>query len=574
MKIRGSHLVVQALEAEGVRFTFGIPGTHNVELYDALADSRLIEPLLVTDEQSASFMADGVSRTSDSIGVVNLVPGAGITHALSGVAEALLDNVPLLVLACGIRADTGRSYQVHDIDQVALMRPVTKEVFSVERAEDIYATVRRAIRLARAGTPGPVAVTIPGNFYFLTQDAPEPSFTDRPFPLPSPGADDLQRMAAMLNAAAHPALYVGNGARGAADLLPALAEALAAPVTTTIQGKGVFPEDHPLWLWNNFGAAAPSFVRRIMDRCDCLLAVGCRFGEVATASYGLRPPENLIHADINADVLGRNFPPAIGVRSDARVLVEKLLPLLKCAGRKSELENEIAEGHQRVNAARLGKESGEQVSPARFFAALQRHAREDAIYTTDSGNGTFLAMEHLRLRRPGRFNGPVDFSCMGYAVPAAIGAKLVNPERDVIALAGDGALLMTGLELLTASTYGAAPAVFVLRDGELGQIVQLQRASFNRDTCSLVGDYDTAALARAVRCGYLKLENDAALDRVISEAFARSRRKEPMLVEVNIDYSEKTYFTKGVMTTNFWRLPWAERLRMAARLAGRKIGRS
>jgi len=574
MKIRGSHLVVQALEAEGVRFTFGIPGTHNVELYDALADSRLIEPLLVTDEQSASFMADGVSRTSDSIGVVNLVPGAGITHALSGVAEALLDNVPLLVLACGIRADTGRSYQVHDIDQVALMRPVTKEVFSVERAEDIYATVRRAIRLARAGTPGPVAVTIPGNFYFLTQDVPEPSFTDRPFPLPSPGADDLQRMAAMLNRAAHPALYLGNGARGAADLLPALAEALAAPVTTTIQGKGVFPEDHPLWLWNNFGAAAPSFVRRIMDGCDCLLAIGCRFGEVATASYGLRPPENLIHADINSDVLGRNFPPTIGVQSDARVLVEKLLPLLKSAGRKHDLENEIAEGHRRVNAARLGKESSEKVSPARFFAALQRHAHEDTIYTTDSGNGTFLAMEHLRLRRPGRFNGPVDFSCMGYAVPAAIGAKLVNPERDVIALAGDGALLMTGLELLTASTYGAAPAVFVLRDGELGQIVQLQRTSFNRDTCSLVGDYDTAALARAVRCGYLKLENDAALDRVVSEALARARRKEPMLVEVNIDYEQKTYFTKGVMTTNFWRLPWAERLRMAARLVGRKTGRS
>src|SRR5512132_651591 len=161
MKMRGSDLVVRALEDAGARFTFGIPGTHNIELYDALDRSQKVTPVLVTDEQSASFMADAVSRTSDVTGVVNVVPGAGLTHALSGIAEALLDNVPMVVLACGIRTDTGKAFQLHDIDQAALLRPVTKAVLQPAAAGEIYTTVRRAFDLARSGTPGPVAVIVP-----------------------------------------------------------------------------------------------------------------------------------------------------------------------------------------------------------------------------------------------------------------------------------------------------------------------------------------------------------------------------------------------------------------------------
>src|SRR5512134_915455 len=164
MRLRGADLVVRALEDEGARFTFGIPGTHNIELYDALDRSASVTPVLVTDEQSASFMADGVSRTSDSIGVVNVVPGAGVTHCLSGVAEAFLDNVPIVVLACGIRSDSGRAFQLHAIDQLALLRPVTKAVLRPESAAEIYRTVRLAFDLARSGSPGPVAVEIPAEF--------------------------------------------------------------------------------------------------------------------------------------------------------------------------------------------------------------------------------------------------------------------------------------------------------------------------------------------------------------------------------------------------------------------------
>ena len=175
MTLRGAELVVKALEDAGARLAFGIPGTHNIELYDALERSDTVTAILVTDEQSAGFMADGVSRSSGSVGVVNVVPGAGVTHCLSGVAEALLDGIPMVVLAAGIRRDTGRAYQLHDIDQAAILRPVTKAVLRPERAADIYPTVRRAFALAQAGTPGPVAVEIPAEFYLLTHEVPEPT---------------------------------------------------------------------------------------------------------------------------------------------------------------------------------------------------------------------------------------------------------------------------------------------------------------------------------------------------------------------------------------------------------------
>jgi acetolactate synthase-1/2/3 large subunit len=350
-----------------------------------------------------------------------------------------------------------------------------------------------------------------------------------------------------------------------------LAERLAAPVATTISGKGVFPESHPLWLWNGFGRMAPQFVQRVMEDCDCLLAVGCRFSEVATGSYGLETPDSLIHIDADPEVFNRNRPAAVALAGDARVVLAALLERLEAHRPRGPLEAVIARGHAEVHAAWRRTSSEDRVTPWRMFEALQRHARPDAVYATDSGNGTFLAMEHLRLEAPGRFIGPVDFSCMGYATPGAIGAAFAHPGRDVVALAGDGALLMTGLELLTAATYGAAPVVIVLRDGKLGQIAQFQKLPLNRETCSVLPDYDCSALAAAVGSRYFRVVVDHELDGVLEAAFDSARHEVPAVVEVAIDYSRKTYFTKGVVMTNFWRLPWGDRLRMLGRALGRRV---
>jgi acetolactate synthase-1/2/3 large subunit len=569
VKLTGGQIVVRALEHENVPFAFGIPGTHNIELYDALASSTVVRIVPVTDEQSASFCADAVWRASGRLACANVVPGAGLTHAMSGVAEAFLDTVPMLVLGCGIRRDTGRAYQLHDVEQLEMVRPVTKAQFRPRDGGELYATIREACRTAREGAPGPVFVEVPADLYLTTHDV-ELEYSPIPNPQP-PNPAELSRAAELLNTSRRPLLYLGLGAAPAGDALVTLAERLEGPVATTFQGKGVFPETHPLWLWPGFGAAAPPFARRIAESCDATLAVGCRFGEVATASYGVAVPRPLVHVDIDPRVFGRNFAADATVTGDAGRVVGPLLKALGENPRDERLREALRAGHADVARDLETAPAAGGVSPVRLLRALQERFGEETVFTADSGNGTFLAMETLRLTRPGKFLAPVDYSCMGYAVPAAIGAKLARPDCAVVALAGDGAFLMTGLELLTASQLGAAVAVFVLRDGELAQIAQFQEVALNRKTASEVPGYDLRALAAALGVQHLELPGDAAIPETLDRVAKITAMGRPVLVDTRIDYSRKTWFTRGVVKTNFLRLPWKDRLRFVARALTRRV---
>lgn len=573
MKLSGGEIAARALADEGIACAFGIPGTHNIELYDALAESGRVRPVLVTDEQSASFMADGYWRASGRLACVNVVPGAGLTHALSGIAEAFMDNVPLLVLGCGVRRDFTKAYQLHDIDQLAVARPVTKAAIRVERGEDLYPEIRAACALARSGTPGPVMVEVPVNLY-LTRHEVDPSRWKAPTPSPAPvaSAEQLDRVAAVLNDPGNrPLLYLGHGAAGAGVDLVTLALRLEAPVATTFQGKGVFPESHPLFLWNGFGDAAPPFARAVARRRHATLAIGCRFGEVGTGSYGLEPPRPLIHVDIDPGVPGRNYETDISVAADAAAFVKALLPRLAARARDEPLREAIRAGHEHVWHEWLARERADQVTPARLLRVLQETFGRDTVFTTDSGNGTFLAMECLRLDQPGQFLAPVDYSCMGYSVPAAIGAKLARPDCPVVALAGDGAFLMTGLELLTAANQHVPVAVFVLRDRELAQISQFQATALSRKTASVLPDYDVRGLGAGLGVETLSLTRDADLDEVLKQVRGVLEAGRPVLVDVTIDYSEKTFFTRGVVKTNLLRFSWPDRLRFIGRALKRKL---
>src|SRR5580658_6588319 len=510
MKMTGADIVVRALEDEGIPFTFGIPGTHNIELYDSLARSAKVRPILVTDEQSASFMADGVARSSGMLAAANVVPGAGLTHALSGIAEAYLDNIPMLVLACGIRRDTGKAFQLHAVDQQAIARPVTKAQFLIEKGADLYSTIRRACCIARDAPAGPVFVEVP-------------------------------------------------------------AERLESPVATTFTGKGIFPESHPLWLWCGFGAAAPPFVQKIAAGCDLTLAIGCRFSEVGTGSYGLEIPGKLIHVDIDPSSLNKNYPADLPIVADAAPFVAALLSNLPARQADPALRQSIRAGHATVWSDWDAPADAKKVTPPQLLKAVQQLVGPAAIYTSDSGNGTFLAVECLRLDRPRSFLAPIDYSCMGYAVPAALGAALACPGRPVVSLAGDGAFLMTGLELLTAAQLQLPVMVLLLRDRELAQIAQFQQTALGRKSCSELPDYDLPAFCRAVGVEYLLLAKNSEIDSVLRQAHALTQSGRPVVVEVAIDYSRKTYFTNGVVRVNLARLPWPDRLRMVVRALARRV---
>lgn len=568
----GAAIVAAALESAGITHAFGIPGTHNIELYDALAASG-ITPVLITDEQSAGFLADGMARSGGPLACANVVPGAGVTHSLSGIGEAFMDGVPLLLLTCGIRTDSAFRYQLHDVDQLAVVRPLVKGTWKPERGEDIAPAILEAVRLAQSGCPGPVAVEIPANLYLLAQPYDPARVQGLLGPAPEAPAPDpaaVKAVADLIMAGDQLLLHVGLGAAEAADEVRALAERTGALVSSTFSGKGVFPESHPQWLWPGFGLACPSPLRDLAEEADAVLIVGARMGEVSTGSYGLALPKASAQVDIDPSVPGANFPVAHPVTADAKAFLRALLEALPSDQAMSHsLRDALAQAHARVRREQAEASAG-RVSPGRLFAALQDRFPA-AIYTTDSGNGTFLAAEHLRLDGPRRFLAPTDYSCMGYCLPAAIGAKLAHPERPVVGLAGDGALLMTGLELLTARQVGAPLLLAVLRDRELGQIASFQRTLTNDAPCSVLPDYDLAALAAVSGTGCRAVDTDADLAAALDWAEGELKAGRAAVLDVAIDYSRKTYFTRGVIKANFGRLPWRERLRMIGRAVSRRV---
>ena len=569
-KRTGAELVVAALEDEGVPFAFGIPGAQNLELYDALDRCERVQPVLVTDEQSASFMADGVSRSSGKLGCVNLVPGAGLTHALSGIAEAFMDGIPLLILSSGVRSDTGNSFQLHDIAQLEIARPVTKAQLHVTDGGTLYNVVRRACRIAREAPQGPVIVEIPANLFVFRHEEETPDAGEGPDLHPAVDRGDVQAAADLLGSCKRPLLYLGAGAFGAGKQLVSLAERLQAPVATTIQGKGVFPESHPLSLWCGFGPTAPAFVRSLAADCDGTLAVGCRFAEVGTGSYGLKPPKPLIHVDIDPTVFNKNYLADMTIAADAASFITGLLAALPERTPDDELVQAIARGHQDIRQEWSSHVASVGVSGPRLVTVVEEHFGPEAIYVADSGNGLFLAMECLRLDRPRSFLAPVDFSCMGYSLPAAIGAQLANPGHRVAAFMGDGAFLMTGLELMTASQLDVPIALFVLRDSELTQIAQFQDTAFAHRSASDLPDFDLSALCRGLHVRHVKITDDRDVRDGVAEACG-ALRDGPVVIEVLIDNTQRTFFTRGVVRTNFGRLPWGDRIHFVARALGRRL---
>ena len=302
MKKTGAQLAVFALEQLGVKYTYGIPGTHTTEIYDELNNSEQITPVLVTHEGGGAFMADATSRTSDSIGTLVIVPAAGLTHALSGIGEAFLGGIPMLVLAGGVRKDTGKQYQLHHFDQMALAKSVTKAQFSLESYEDIIPTIYQAYDIATAGEPGPVFIELPVNLIWFAGSVEEMPLYQQKQDIRVPESNKINTAVEMLKNAKNPMMFVGWGAVDATSESVELAEMLVAPVATTLQGKSAFPNSHPLYTSVYLGASAKPSGQWALEKHDLLLTVGARFGEVATGSYGLEPPKNLIHIDINPNV--------------------------------------------------------------------------------------------------------------------------------------------------------------------------------------------------------------------------------------------------------------------------------
>jgi acetolactate synthase-1/2/3 large subunit len=577
MKKTGAKLVVHALEEIGIKYTFGIPGVHNTEIYDELNNSEKITPILVTHEGGAAFMAIGVSATSEQTGTLVIVPAAGTTNAMSGIGEAFLDGIPMLIISGGTRKDSGRSYQLHQMNQGNLVNEITKGYFLISTHKEIIPSIYKAYQLATEGEPGPVFVEIPVEIQMFQGEVSEMPSYQKPQKVQRYTQSDIEKAVELLLKAKNPGIYVGWGAAEATKSIIEIAEKLNAPVSTTLQGKASFPASHPLHTGFGFGANSVPASQKAFKNCDAMLAVGVRFSEIGTGSFGAVVPENLIHIDINPEVFHKNYPAKITLEGDSFEICEKIAQKLKNSPNKnSESINKLQDliKTEKLNYVQTWKKEkqNQKVSPGFFFEALNKLTSKDSIFIVDDGNHTYLATELLSVDKSRHFVSPTDFNCMGFCVPAAIGAKMANPNKQVIGIVGDGGFLMTGMEMLTAVMYEQEVVYFVFNDGELGQISQFQKIPLNRKTATVLGQFNIKGIADACGAEYLLMPNDFAIDETLKKAFdIAKQQKKVVVVDVVIDYSKKTNMTKGVVMTNLGRFSFSEKVRFISRAIKRQI---
>ncbi|MBE0423340.1 MAG: thiamine pyrophosphate-binding protein, partial [Lutibacter sp.] len=454
------------------------------------------------------------------------------------------------------------------------VKEITKAYFKISSHNEIIPTIYKAYEIATSGEPGPVFIEIPLEVQMFMGEVGQWLPYAKIYQNPQVDLKKIEAAAALLSKAAHPGIYVGWGAANATEHLIKIADLLGAPVSTTLQGKASFPASHKLHTGFGFGPNSTPAGQKAFKNCDAMLAVGVRFSEIGTGSYGVTVPENLIHIDINPQVFDKNYPTKISIEGDAYDTLKLLadaLEKIKQEKDSSALAKMIKEEKEKYNKEWKEKPLSDKVSPGYFFESLSKHTNDDTFFVVDDGSHTYLAAELLPVNRSRHFVSPTDFNCMGFCVPAAIGVKFMNPNNKVVGIVGDGGFLMTCMEILTATTNKKGVVYFVFHDGELGQISQFQKIPFKRKTASIIGNVNIEGVAIACGASYFKMSNDAEIDKIMEQAFQESENDVPVIVDVIIDYSKKTYMTKGVVKVNLGRFSFSEKVRFISRAVKRHL---
>jgi acetolactate synthase I/II/III large subunit len=574
-KMTGAMAVVETLLQEGCDCVYGIPGAQENELWDAMKTKGL-PYLLCTHEFSASTMADGYARATGKPGVLAVVPGPGVTNSLSGIGEALVDSVPLVAIVGDIaQGEKFRPFQVHCLDQVALLKPVTKGVYHVEHVSQIAAAIRQAFELAMAGEPGPVAVVIPYTLLVDTHDfqTPPAEVIGTPF-------DEkcfIEAMKILKETRWRVGIYAGQGCLDYSESLIRLAEVLQAPVATSVSGKGVIPDCHPLSVGWGYGSHATGAAERIFapmiptEKVDVLLAIGVRFSEVSTGYYNLPKIPRVIHVDANACNLGKVLRTDVAVHADAGAFIARALEFTPALKRESDkkLLDRIKKAKE-DDLRRYNKiEAMHGADPMQFILALRRVLPEDGLVFVDVTVTEHLAAEAFPVLRPRTYFNPTDNQAMGWSIPAALGAQKVMPGRAVATITGDGCFLMSGMEISTAGRENLPVKFFILDDQAYHYMQRLQKAAYLRTTATILARMDYSAYAQAMGVGYLEIDSTSKLEAGIRAAMAYPG---PVLVRVIVDYRDRKIRWIDAVARRYLReMTPAQTTRFLARLGSRAV---
>ncbi len=460
---RGADVLVESLCHFGVRHLFGMPGSHSTTIYDAIGRSGSIDTTLVRNEQAAAFAADGYARVTGRPGVVCTTAGPGATNALTGVAECWADTVPILLISGQVNAATldRECGNYHEIDLERIFQPATKWCGTVRRVEDVSEYVARAFQAMTNGRPRPAALFLPQDLMRAACPRSVP-----PIEFPAPAAppvpeDAIARAAELLAGAKRPIVIAGGGAlwSGAATAIEKLAARLGAPVVTTLNGKGLLDERHPLSL----GHARSARGRYAVPHADAMLAVGCRFTEVMTDWRRMTVPDDLVQIDLEPSQIGMNFPVRVGIVADATAAVEALVEAIP-AGAPGDGWGALWEQARAARPAR----------PEWLIDTLRAALPGDIPVFTDACEMGYRMQSDWTSHGPRLFFYPSNFITLGWAFPAALGAAVAQGGRPVVSLSGDGGFLMTAQELATAARYRLRVIALVHNDSTYGAIKNIQ----------------------------------------------------------------------------------------------------
>lgn len=534
----GADIIIHALQRAGVAFVAGMPGGANLPLYDAMQRGGL-RHVLVRHEQAAGFVAQGVSRASDQVGVCFATSGPGAANLLTAVADAHRDSMPLLVITGQVPTALIGTDAFQELDIVRMAQPITKAAHRIDDPSALDRAVADALQLARSGRPGPVWLDVPKDVL-----SAKVTLRERTRELPKParkgaGARQLREARELLAAAQRPILYVGGGLRGrdAREAVTALAEHLQAPVTTTLMGLGLIDRAHPLAL-GMLGMHGAPHTNHCLRECDLLLALGVRFDDRATGKLSeFCPDAQVIHVDIDPRELGKLRKPQLAIEGDAQLVAFQLRGHAD-AGQRSTWVKRVRE-LKTIHPQPPLAQSSNLDDPAALLAHLSEAMDGSTRITTDVGQHQMWAAQHLDVRFPGQLLTSGGLGTMGFGLPAAIGAALATRE-PTLCITGDGSLMLSLPELATLAEQQADVKVLVLDNGQLGLVRQQQQLFFGERYAA--AHYrqrtDFVAAAEALGLAACRLPPGTARDTALAEAL---RRPGPLLIHAPVRESENVW---------------------------------
>ena len=525
---------------------FGYPGAAVIDIYDALVKTDF-KHVLVRHEQGAVHAADGYARASGKVGVCLVTSGPGATNTVSGIATAHADSIPLVLFTGQVPTWLIGNDAFQEVDIVGITRPCTKHNYLVTKIEDLAGTIREAFHIAGSGRPGPVLVDLPKDMMSSQTDL-KPA---KPIKLKSyqpnykPNMRQLGKVVALIKKAKKPLILAGGGvilSKGA-QTLREFAEAIESPVTTTLMGLGAFPTDTPKWL-GMIGMHGTYRANMASGNCDLMIAVGVRFDDRVTGKMdAFAPKARIVHIDIDPTSIRKNIPVSIPVVGDCKQTLEMLNELIReqeedvFNGSRGKWFDQIGEWK---STKKLDYEQTDVIKPQYVVETLHRLTKGDAIITTEVGQNQMWTAQYYHFDRPNCFITSGGLGCMGFGLPAAIGAQMACPDKLVVDIAGDGSIQMNIQELATAVQYGLPIKVVILNNGYLGMVRQWQELFYDKCYAGTCMEHapDFLKLAEAYGAVGLRATRPEEVESVLREGLSTPRT---VIMEFKVEKEENVY---------------------------------